>query len=69
MNPTFSSPTNQSLVSAIMDDRIRETAEIRLAAEAPVTDIENPHRFRRFLINPATRSPRARSAAAASPSR
>lgn len=69
MNPTFSSPTSRNLVSAIMDDRIRETAEIRLATEVPVTDMETSHRFRRFLVNRASRPSQTRGVATASPTR
>ena len=69
MNPAFSSPTSPNLVSAIIDDRIREAAEIRLAAEVPVPDMETSHRFRRFLVNRAATSPDTSGVPAASPSR
>jgi hypothetical protein len=69
MNPSLLNPTSPNLVSALMDDRIREAAATRLAAEVPVTDTDTPHRFRRFLRAPATRSSQTQSVAAASPSR
>lgn len=68
MNPSLLSPTSPNLVSALMDDRVREAAAIRLAAEVSVADVETPHRFRRFLLAPAKRSSQTQGMAAASPS-
>ena len=68
MNPSLLNPTSPSLVSALMDDRRREAAETRLAAQLPVTDGDTPHRFRRFLLTPAKRSSRSSGVTAASPS-
>ena len=66
MNPSLVNPISPNLVSALMDDRIREVAAARLAAEIPVNDIDTPHRFRRFLVAPVTRSSRTRGVAATS---
>ena len=69
MNPSLLNPTSPNLVSAIMEDRIREAAEARQAAAVAVGDVDTPHRFRRFLMAPATRrSSQTRSVAASSPS-
>lgn len=69
MNPSLLNPTSPNLVSALMDDRLREAAETRLAAEAMVTDVDTPHRFRRFLMAPAKRSAQPRGVPATSTSR
>lgn len=68
MNPSLLNPTSPNLVSALMDDRLREAAETRLAAQVQVIDVDTPHRFRRFLLTPAKRSSQNRSVAATSPS-
>jgi hypothetical protein len=68
MNLSLLNSTSPNLVSALMDDRIREAAEARLAAEVVVTDVDTPHRFRRFLLTPAKHSSQTRGVAAASPS-
>ncbi len=51
MNPILASPHSPNLVTVLMDEREREAAEMRLAAELPPTaEMDSPHRFRRFLI-------------------
>jgi len=58
MNPNPVSPQSPNLVTALMEDRMREAAQMRLAHELPpVAEMETPHRFKRFLLA-ATRSPR-----------
>ena len=58
MNPTAVSPQSPNLVTAIMEDRMREAAQMRLANHLPpAPEMDTPHRFRRFLVA-ATRSPR-----------
>ena len=68
MNPSLLNPASPNLVSALMDDRLREAAETRLAAQVAVTDVDTPHRVRRFLLNPAKRSSQTRGVAVTSPS-
>jgi hypothetical protein len=58
MIPAATYLPHPNLVSALMDDRIREVAETRLAAEVRTTP-NTPHRFRRFLTDSAQRRPRA----------
>ena len=64
MNPSFAQPSQPSLVSALMDDRINEATEMRLAAAAPAAELDKPYRFRRFLAA-APKRPRTRPIAAA----
>lgn len=64
MNPSFIQPSQPNLVSAHMDDRMRDAAEMRLASAAASTELDKPHRFRRFLAVVPSR-PRTRPVTAA----
>lgn len=58
MNPNAISPQSPNLVTAVMDDRMREAAQMRLANNvSPAGEMDTPHRFKRFLVA-ATHSPR-----------
>jgi hypothetical protein len=60
MNPILAIPEAPTLVSALMEERAREAAELRLAAQLPpAAELDTPHRFRRFLGFAAKRSRRA----------
>lgn len=51
MNPNFTSPHSPSFVSALMEERMQEAADRRLATSlSPAAEMETPHRFRRFLV-------------------
>ena len=51
MNPTLVSPQSPNLVTALVEDRMREAAELRLSSELPpVAEMDTPHRFKRFLL-------------------
>jgi hypothetical protein len=59
MNPTMTAPAISNLVTCLMDDRMAEASERRLAAELPPAEPGSPYRFRRFLADGARRRPRA----------
>jgi hypothetical protein len=66
MNPLMASPEGPNLVSALMEERKREAAELRLTAELPpVAELDRPHRFGRFLNLATNRTRRPRQAAPA----
>ena len=66
MNPSLFDTSQPNLVSALMDDRLREAAAARTASEALTPTLDTPHRFRRFLKKAAAPSqPRVRPAAPA----
>ena len=57
MNPTPISPQSPNLVTALMEERMQEAAELRLANKLPpVAEMETPHRFKRFLLAAARSS-------------
>ena len=58
MNPTMTAPTIPNLVTCLMDDRMAEASERRLAAELPPAEPGSRYRFRRFLTDSARRRPR-----------
>ena len=65
MNPSLTDPSKPNLVSALMDDRIREATEARLASSVASSELDTPHRFRRFLTAATPNRPRARAVAPA----
>jgi hypothetical protein len=66
MNPSLFDTSQPNLVSAVMDDRLREAAAVRTASEISPPALETSHRFRRFLKKAAApNQPRVRSAAPA----
>ena len=50
MNPNVTSPQSPNLVTALMDERMREAAQMRLANNlSPTAEMDTPHRFTRYL--------------------
>lgn len=50
MNPNLVSPQSPNLVTALMEDRMREADQLRMAANLPpAAEMDTPHRFKRLL--------------------
>jgi hypothetical protein len=56
VNPGLASPSEPSLVTALLLDRMREAEESRRAAAARPAGAKATYRFRRFLVGGGIRS-------------